>query len=521
VDVSPDLPRSDRVIEREAFVSSEFIRLRRSVAVAGVVTALGVGGALTGGVMAFSGKSPRPEVTMAVAPAAQTAQGQGQVSFAEGFAPVVARALPAVVNISSSKKVKTESGATSPFFSDPFFRQFFGNQFGQQFQGPRERLEKSLGSGVIVSPDGYILTNNHVVEGATDVKVSLSDKREFKAKIIGTDKKTDIAVLKIEASGLPTLVLGDSDKVRPGEFVLAIGDPFGVGETVTMGIVSATGRGNLDIEDYEDFIQTDAAINPGNSGGALIDTRGELVGINTAILAGGGGGNQGIGFAIPINLARQIMGQILKTGHVVRGYLGVLIQPVTPGLAKAFGLSEVEGALVGDVNADSPASRAGLQKGDVIVALNGVPVRDSLELRLKVAQMAPGTDVKVGIVRNGEHKDVTVKLGELKEQAQASPSTGGESGPLAGVKVENLTPDIANQIGVPPGTIGVVIDEVASASPAAQAGLARGDVIEQVNHQPVPNAGAFDRAVREADNKPVLLLVNHQGATSFVVIEPE
>jgi serine protease Do len=303
--------------------------------------------------------------------------------------------------------------------------------------------------------------------------------------------------------------------------VLAIGDPFGVGETVTMGIVSATGRGNLDIEDYEDFIQTDAAINPGNSGGALIDTRGELVGINTAILAGGGGGNQGIGFAIPINLARQIMGQILKTGHVVRGYLGVLIQPVTPGLAKAFGLSEVQGALVGDVSSDSPASRAGLKKGDVIVALNGAPVRDSLELRLKVAQMAPGTEVKVGIVRNGEHEDVTVKLGELKEQTQASASETGESGPLAGVKVENLTPDIANQIGVQPGTVGVVIDEVASASPAAQAGLARGDVIEQVNHQPVPNAGAFDRAVREAGDKPVLLLVNHQGATSFVVIEPE
>jgi serine protease Do len=498
-------------------VGSQFIRLRRSVAVASVIIALGVGGALTGAVMAFTGHHAAAGVELALAP--EAAPGSGPVSFAEGFAPVVAKALPAVVNISSSKKVKTQASQMGPFFSDPFFRQFFGRQFGQQV--PRERLEKSLGSGVILSPDGYILTNNHVVDGATDVKVSLSDKREFKAKIVGTDRKTDIAVLKIEATGLPTLVVGDSDKVRPGEFVLAIGDPFGVGETVTMGIVSATGRGNLDIEDYEDFIQTDAAINPGNSGGALIDAHGELVGINTAILTGGGGGNQGIGFAIPINLARQIMGQILKNGHVVRGYLGVLIQPVTPDLAKAFGLAEVQGALVGDVTKDSPASRAGLEKGDVIAALNGVPVRDSRELRLKVAQMAPGTEAKLEVVRSGQKKEITVKLGELPEKAQAAASGEGENSALSGVKVEDLTPDIANQIGVDPGTKGVVVDEVASASPAAQAGLSRGDVIEQVNRQPVPDTAAFDRAVRAAGDKPVLLLVNHQGATAFVVIEPE
>jgi serine protease Do len=498
-------------------VASHFIRLRRSVAVASVILALGVGGALTGAAMAFTGHRAPAAVTVAVARDSDT--GSGQVSFAEGFAPVVAKALPAVVNISSSKKVKTQAGQMGPLFSDPFFRQFFGNQFGRQM--PRERLEKSLGSGVILSPDGYILTNNHVVDGSTDVKVSLSDKREFKAKIVGTDRKTDVAVLKIEATGLPTLALGDSDKVRPGEFVLAIGDPFGVGETVTMGIVSATGRGNLDLEDYEDFIQTDAAINPGNSGGALIDSRGELVGINTAILTGGGGGNQGIGFAIPINLARQIMGQILKNGHVVRGYLGVMIQSVTPDLAKAFGLAEVKGALVGDVTPDSPASRAGLEKGDVILALNGAPVRDSLELRLKVAQMAPGTQVKIEVLRNGQKKEIPVTLGELPEKAQAAAGSGGENSALSGVKVEDLTPDIANQIGIEPGTKGVVVDEVASASPAAQAGLGRGDVIEEVNHQPVPDTEAFDRAVRAAGDKPVLLLVNHHGTTAFVVIEPE
>jgi serine protease Do len=499
-------------------VASEFIRLRRSVAVATVILALGVGGALTGAAMAFTGHHPAVGVEVAVARDSDT--GSGQVSFADGFAPIVAKALPAVVNISSSKKVKTEAGQMGPLFSDPFFRQFFGRQFGQQM--PRERLEKSLGSGVILSPDGYILTNNHVVEGATDVKVSLSDKREFEAKIVGTDAKTDIAVLKIDATGLPTLVVGDSDKVRPGEFVLAIGDPFGVGETVTMGIVSATGRGNLDIEDYEDFIQTDAAINPGNSGGALINSRGELVGINTAILTGGGGrGNEGIGFAIPINLARQIMGQILKNGHVVRGYLGVMIQSVTPDLAKAFGLAEVQGALVGDVTQDSPASRAGLEKGDVILALNGVPVRDSLQLRLKVAQMAPGTRVNIEVVRKGQKKEIPVTLGELPEKAQAAPGSEGENSALSGVKVEDLTADIANQIGVDPGTKGVVVDEVAETSPAAQAGLSRGDVIEEVNHQAVPNTEAFDRAVRAAGDKPVLLLVNHHGTTAFVVIEPE
>jgi serine protease Do len=496
-------------------VRGEPIRVSRWVALGSVVVALGVGGAITAAAMAIGGHPSSPSIVLAAAPAASSA---AEPALVTSFAPVVARALPAVVNISSSKTVKTSGNPAAPFFNDPFFRQFFGNQFGQQSQ-PRERLEKSLGSGVILSPDGIILTNNHVVEGASDIKVYLSDKREFKARLVGTDKKTDIAVLKIDATGLPVLPLGDSDKARVGDIVLAIGDPFGVGETVTMGIVSATGRGNLDIEDYEDFIQTDAAINPGNSGGALINTQGALVGINTAILAGGSGGNQGIGFAIPINLARQVMEQILKNGHVVRGYLGVMIQPVTPALAKAFGLPEVKGAIVGDVTKDSPASRAGFAKGDVILAMNGQPVKDSLELRLKVAQTAPGTEVKFTIRREGKEKDVTVKLGELPEKAQAAPGGEASGSVLSGVKVEDLTPDIAHQVGVAPGTLGVVVDSVADDSPAADAGLRRGDVIEEVNHQGVPNTAAFDRAVREAGTRPVLLLVNRQGVTSFVVLE--
>jgi serine protease Do len=476
-----------------------------------------VGGAITATAMAIGGRRSSPGIVLAAAPAASSAPEPA--SLAAGFAPVVERALPAVVNISSSRTVKTNGLPATPFFNDPFFRQFFGDQFGQ-FQVPRERRERSLGSGVILTADGYVLTNNHVVDKATDIKVSLSDKREFTARLVGTDPKTDIAVLKIEATGLPVLALGDSDKTRVGDIVLAIGDPFGVGETVTMGIVSATGRGNLDIEDYEDFIQTDAAINPGNSGGALIDARGELVGINTAILTGGGGGSQGVGFAIPINLARQVMEQILKNGHVVRGYLGVMIQPVTPALAKAFGLPDVKGAIVGDVTKDGPAARADLAKGDVIVAMNGQPIDDSLELRLKVAQTVPGTEVRFTIRREGREKDVRVKLGELPEKAQAAAGSEAAGSPLGGVKVEDLTPDIAGQVGVARGTLGVVVDSVADGSPAADAGLRRGDVIEEVNHRGVPNAAAFDRAVREAGTEPVLLLVNRQGTTQFVVVEP-
>jgi serine protease Do len=499
-------------------VRGEAIRVSRWVAVASLVLALGVGGALTAAATAFSSRHSSPSIALAVAPAASSVIEPA--SLGTGFTPVVERALPAVVNVSSSRTVKTNGTQATPFFNDPFFRQFFGDQFGRQFQVPRERRERSLGSGVILTPDGYIVTNNHVIDKATDIKVSLRDKREFKARLVGTDPKTDVAVLKIEATNLPTLTLGDSDKTQVGEIVLAIGDPFGVGETVTMGIVSATGRGNLDIEDYEDFIQTDAAINPGNSGGALINARGELVGINTAILTGGGGGNQGIGFAIPINLARQVMEQILKTGHVVRGYLGVMIQPVTPSLAKAFGLADVKGAIVGDVTKDSPAARAGLLKGDVIVAMNGQPIKDSLELRLKVAQTPPGTEVRFTLRREGREKDVTVKLGELPEKAQAASGGEAASSPLSGVKVEDLTPDIAEQVGVARGTLGVVVDSVADDSPASDAGLRRGDVIEEVDHRGVPNVAAFDRAVREAGSKPVLLLVNRQGTTSFVVVEP-
>ncbi len=290
----------------------------------------------------------------------------------------------------------------SPEGVDPFFRQFFGNDFGQQFNVPQERREKALGSGVIISPEGYILTNNHVVEGATEVTVTLHDKREMKARVVGTDPRTDIAVLKIDGSNFPVLTLADSSKVEIGDIVLAIGDPFGVGQTVTSGIVSATGRGGLGIEQVEDFIQTDAPINPGNSGGALVDDEGHLIGINTAILSGNSGGNQGIGFAVPVNMARHDLDEILAHGKVEHGYLGILPQDVTPALAKAFSSNETNGALVGEITPNSPAARSSLKQGDIIVAVNGQPIADANQLRSKIGMMDPNATVTLKVLRDGK-----------------------------------------------------------------------------------------------------------------------
>ena len=374
---------------------------------------------------------------------------------------------------------------------------------------------------MILTPDGTILTNNHVIDGASDIKVQLSDKREFQAKLVGTDPKTDVAVLKINASGLPTLPLGDSTTLHVGDLVFAIGDPFGIGETATMGIVSATGRGGLGIENYEDFIQTDASINPGNSGGAMIDLHGNLVGINTAILTGGGGGNQGVGFAIPISLAKNVMDQIMTHGKVVRGYLGVYIEDVTPEMARAFGLEQAGGALVGDVSPNTPASRAGLKKGDVILKLNGEPVDSRNQLTLRVSQTPPGTPVNLTIWRDGKSQDVKITLGELPEKSakEEGEEAKGNSA-LEGVDVENVTPDIAQQLNLPSGTQGVVVTDVDPSSPAATTGLSRGDVIQEVNHKPVHSVDEYNQAISSSGKKPVLLLVNHGGRTNFVVVEP-
>jgi serine protease Do len=436
-----------------------------------------------------------------------------------GFAPVVKKVLPAVVNISSTKMVKTPTGFQGQLPEE--FRQFFG---GDEFGGrgmqraPREQREKGLGSGVIVSPEGYILTNNHVVDGANVVTVTLSDRREFKAKVIGTDPKTDVAVVKIDASNLPAIVIGDSSKIQIGDYALAVGNPFGLGKTVTMGIISATGRNGMGIEAYEDFIQTDAPINPGNSGGALINDRGELVGINTAILSNGSEGNQGIGFAVPVNLARTVMDQILKNGKVTRAYLGIVPQDLTPAMAKAFGEKELRGALVGDVSADSPAQRAGLQKGDIILELNGKPVEDANQLRMNISMMSPDSSVNLKIFRNGAERTMSAKLGELSTQeAAVHNEQGATKSALSGVSVEDMDAQTAHQLGLAANTAGVVVTSISPSSPVADSGLRRGDVIQEVNRQPVKNTSEFEHAMRNSKDQ-TLLLVNRQGNTMYVAV---
>jgi serine protease Do len=439
--------------------------------------------------------------------------------FKNGFASVIDPALPAVVNISSTKMVKQQNNMPG-LFNDPFFRQFFGDQQPPS-NAPQMEREYSLGSGVIVNSDGYILTNNHVVADAQDVEVFTQDRKKYKAKVIGTDARTDIAVVKVEASGLPVVTIGDSSQLKVGDMVFAIGDPFGIGETATTGIVSATGRAlGQAIEHYENFIQTDAAINPGNSGGALIELHGNLIGINTAILSGGGG-NQGIGFAIPINMARNVMDQIVEHGKVIRGYLGVTIQSVDPDMAKAFGLSSGRGALIGDVTPDGPGSKAGLQRGDIVLTLNGEDVNSSDDLSLRISQMAPGSVAHLKIFRSGQNKDVDVTLGEYPEKGSAAQPNEKAPAILQGLQVENLTRSIARQLNLPLATTGVVVTQVDPSSAAAMAGLQQGDVIQEVNHKPVQNTEQFQQAVSAAGDQTLLLLVNREGTTHYAILQPQ
>jgi len=463
----------------------------------------------------------RGDISIANPPVSLKLANPNEGPSRNSFAPIVKQVLPEVVNISTTKVVKTGFSGQMPqgMPMDPFFRQFFGHNFGGQFNGPQppqEERERSLGSGVIVSPDGYILTNNHVVAGATEILVTTSDKHEYKARVVGTDSKTDLAVLKVDARNLPAVTIADSSKVQVGDYALAIGDPFGVGETVTMGIVSATGRANLGIEDYEDFIQTDAPINPGNSGGALVNDRGELIGINTAILSHGSGGSEGVGFAIPSDMARNVMDQIVRNGKVTRAYMGAYIQQMNPELAKAFGENAPHGVLVGDVEPGSPAQKSGLEKGDIIVALNGKPVVDDNELRMSIAMMAPGATANLKVWRNGSEQDVAVKLGEMPTQSErASAEPANPQGALEGVTVDNLDQQTAQQLGLPANTKGVVVTDISPSSPVADSGLQQGDVIQEVNHQSVRNVHDFDQAIQRAGKSP-LLLVNRQGHTLFI-----
>jgi serine protease Do len=484
---------------------------------AGIVLAFAIGGAAGSTV----GKHALLAMPGEIPPASTGTSTDNETKMTPTtFAPVVQKVMPSVVNIFSSRKADNPSRSFELFGNDPMLRRFFGDESGIQPLVPRQRQERSLGSGVIITSDGYIVTNHHVVDGGTDIKVSLGDKREYTARVVGSDNKTDLAVLKIDQTGLPALPLSDSSRVQIGDIVLAVGNPFGVGQSVAMGIVSATGRGGLGLEDYEDFIQTDAAINPGNSGGALVDAQGRLIGINTAIMSRSGG-NQGVGFAIPANMARNVTDQIIHGGKVSRAFLGVMIQPVTPDLAKAFKLSKTEGALIADVNADSPAERAGLKAGDVVTKLDDRTVADSRALQLMIGEKAPGTSARLTVVRDGVEKQYTVKLGEQSGDGSASTHSGSEassSSPLNGVSLEPITPEFARQFGISRNAKGVAVRRVNPDSAAAQAGLEAGDVILEVNRQPVETVEQVHRSIKESTTNTALLLVSHDGRTRYIVI---
>jgi serine protease Do len=452
----------------------------------------------------------------------QTQQGRQLLDeISAVFEQAAAKVNPSVVPIFSEATVSVNQGfggsgqAPPGLFNDPFLQQFFGG-------GPQERTVNALGSGVIASEDGYILTNNHVVSQAQKVTVVLPDGERKPAKIVGTDPETDLALIKVDARGLPAATFGDSDTVKIGEWVIAVGNPYELLHTTTAGIISATGRSQVGIADYENFIQTDAAINPGNSGGALADLDGRVIGINAAISTPTGA-SVGLGFAIPINMAKDVMTQLKEHGKVVRGFLGVILQPLTPDLRKALGLGEnVMGVLIGDVQEGTPAAEAGVERGDVITEFNGMPVQSVTHLRNLVAGLAPGTRVQLGIERNGQARTLPVTLGEQPEQLAAStaPEQRGAPNPARlGIAVEDLTPQIAQQLGVQ-GQTGAVIVEVQPGSAAEQAGLRRGDIIEEVNRKPIRDAQQLVDTIRSLKSgETAALLVQRDENSFFVPIE--
>ncbi|HEX9113011.1 MAG TPA: DegQ family serine endoprotease, partial [Nitrospirota bacterium] len=392
----------------------------------------------------------------------------------------------------------------------------------------KEHKEQSLGSGVIVSDDGYIVTNNHVIEKAQEIKVLLLNKKDYTAKLIGADPKTDIAVIKIDAKDLPALPWGDSNKLKVGEIVFAIGNPFGLNQTITMGIISAVGRANVGIADYEDFIQTDAAINPGNSGGALINARGELIGINTAILSRTGG-YQGIGFAVPSSMARQVIDSLVKYKKVVRGWLGVSIQDVTSDLAEEFSVRDLKGALVSAVMKGSPAEKAGIKQGDVILQFNGKTVEDTGHLRNMVSQTPVGSRVKVTVLRQKKELELEVTVAELpKKIAEAPAGEGGpgeapeeESAVLSGMSVRDLTPEISRRFGIEEGEKGVVVMKVDVGSRLYEAGVRPGDIILQINQKSVSTLEDYKKIASKIKAKErILLLIRRKGQDLFVTVKP-
>lgn len=471
-----------------------------------------------------AGKAEPLHIQVSDAPLSTAARGF------PSFSPIVKAVAPSVVKISVSSEAKT-SQTEMPGGMD--LRRFFGPgfQMPEEFQqqqghsrqhGQQQRhapKEQGVGSGIIVTKDGYILTNNHVVENASTIKVSLTDGREFNGKVIGRDPKTDVAVVKVEAKDLPAMAFADSDKIEVGDMVLAVGHPFGIGQTVTTGIISAKGRATMGL-DYEDFIQTDAAINPGNSGGALVDVEGRLIGMNTAILSRSGG-NQGVGFAVPTNLARWVMESLVNTGRVERGFLGVNIQDLTPQLAQQFKLDAAKGALVSGVSPDSPADKAGVKSGDVITDFNGKPVTDSRHLKLQVGSTTPGAAVPMNVLRDGKTMTLSVTVKELPgdKVADATPAADKANDALHGVGVSDLDKATREQLKVPSQIKGAVVSSVEEDSVAYDAGLRQGDVILEINRQPVKDAEQATALCEKPESKVSLVKVWSHGGSRFIVID--
>ena len=441
------------------------------------------------------------------------------------FAPLIEKLTPVTVNISSSKTVTSSMGQFGgPPFGGPGdpFRDFFGDDFFRHFFGGdpnREQRQQGLGSGFIIDPAGYILTNNHVIDGADEIKVKTNSDKEYTAEVVGADPKTDLALLKIKLRDGDTLqaaTMGDSDKLNVGEWVIAIGNPFGLQATVTAGIVSAKWR-KIGASAYEDFIQTDASINPGNSGGPLFNLRGEVVGVNSMIYTPSGG-NVGIGFAIPINLASNIVTQLKETGRVVRGWLGVVVQTVTPDLAESFGLEDGRGALVADVDPDGPAAEAGIEAGDIIIGFEGKTIREMSELPLLVADTQIGKKATVTILRNGKKKKITVKIGELKESRELEARAGQGSLKL-GMDVREITPEIAQRLGLTEKS-GILVVSVMPNGNADQAGLKKGDIIKEINRRPVTTVAEFQDALQRLESENILLLVKRGRTSLWLVVKP-